>query len=64
MFINKVTLFVTAYKQHKYPSEKNMDKKMNRPYIICHMVSSVDGKVTGDFFKTEKSKKGVKECED
>lgn len=27
MFINKVTLFVTAYKQHKYPSEKNMDKK-------------------------------------
>ena len=25
------------------------------------MVSSVDGKVTGDFFKTEKSKKGVKE---
>ena len=23
--------------------------KMNRPYIICHMVTSVDGKVTGDF---------------
>ncbi len=22
---------------------------MNRPYIICHMVTSVDGKVTGDF---------------
>lgn len=22
---------------------------MNRPYIICHMVSSIDGKVTGDF---------------
>lgn len=22
---------------------------MNRPYIICHMVMSVDGKVTGDF---------------
>jgi len=22
---------------------------MNRPYIICHMVISVDGKVTGDF---------------
>lgn len=21
----------------------------NRPYIICHMVSSIDGKVTGDF---------------
>lgn len=27
---------------------------MNRPYIICHMVSSIDGKVTGDFlFKDE-----------
>lgn len=27
MFINKVTLFVIAYKQHRCPSEKNMDKK-------------------------------------
>lgn len=25
------------------------DETMTRPYIICHMVSSVDGKVTGDF---------------
>jgi len=22
---------------------------MNRPYVICHMVTSLDGKVTGDF---------------
>ena len=22
---------------------------MNRPYIICHMMTSIDGKVTGDF---------------
>lgn len=22
---------------------------MNRPYIICHMVMSIDGKVTGDY---------------
>ena len=22
---------------------------MTRPYIICHMVTSIDGKVTGDF---------------
>jgi len=22
---------------------------MNRPYIVCHMVTSIDGKVTGDF---------------
>ena len=23
---------------------------MNRPYIICHMVTSIDGKVTGGFY--------------
>lgn len=28
---------------------------MDRPYIICHMVTSVDGKVTGDFL-------GLPEC--
>lgn len=22
---------------------------MNRPYVICHMVTSLDGKVTGQF---------------
>ncbi len=27
--------------------------KRNRPYIICHMVTSIDGKVTGDFLNTE-----------
>ena len=25
---------------------------MNRPYIICHMVASLDGKVTGRFLST------------
>ena len=25
---------------------------MNRPYIICHMVTSIDGKVTGNFLST------------
>lgn len=24
---------------------------MNRPYIICHMTTSIDGKVTGDFLR-------------
>ncbi len=28
---------------------------MNRPYIICHMVTSVDGKVTGDFLSCPES---------
>ena len=26
---------------------------MNRPYIICHMLSSIDGKVTGKFLEDE-----------
>ena len=26
---------------------------MNRPYIICHMVTSIDGKVTGKFLESE-----------
>lgn len=28
---------------------------MNRPYIICHMTMSIDGKVTGDFLAKEPS---------
>ncbi len=33
---------------------------MNRPYIICHMTMSIDGKVTGDFLSKETS---VSACE-
>ena len=33
----------------KIISEKETEKRMNRPYIVCHMVTSIDGKVTGDF---------------
>lgn len=25
----------------------------NRPFVICHMVTSIDGKVTGDFLFTK-----------
>jgi len=28
---------------------------MNRPYIICHMVTSIDGKVTGEFLSSPAS---------
>ena len=27
----------------------NKTDDMTRPYVICHMVMSIDGKVTGDF---------------
>lgn len=33
---------------------------MNRPYIICHMVTSIDGKVTGDFLSQPECERAVK----
>ncbi len=35
-------------------AQKWITKHGIRPYIICHMVTSIDGKVTGDFLYTEK----------
>lgn len=32
---------------------------MERPYIICHMVTSIDGKVTGDFLSKPESLNAV-----
>lgn len=32
---------------------------MNRPYIICHMVTSIDGKVTGEFLSSPESQKAI-----
>lgn len=32
------------------------DDKMNRPYVICHMVTSIDGKVTGNFLFNQECK--------
>ena len=32
---------------------------MNRPYIICHMVTSIDGKVTGEFLSSPECEKAT-----
>ena len=32
---------------------------MNRPYIICHMVTSIDGKVTGEFLSRPECEKAT-----
>ncbi len=32
---------------------------MNRPYIICHMVTSIDGKVTGNFLSQPECQKAT-----
>lgn len=34
---------------------------MNRPYIICHMVTSIDGKVTGKFLESEAGLKAAEQ---
>ena len=32
---------------------------MNRPYIICHMTTSIDGKVTGEYLYLHESESAV-----
>lgn len=32
---------------------------MNKPYVICHMVTSIDGKVTGDFLSRPEYEKAT-----
>lgn len=34
---------------------------MNRPYIICHMLSALDGKITGEFMGTESARSAGEE---
>ena len=34
---------------------------MNRPYIICHMTTSIDGKVTGDFLFRDECAEAIEE---
>ena len=28
---------------------------MNRPYVICHMLQSIDGKIAGGFFREKQT---------
>jgi len=32
---------------------------MDRPYVVCHMLMSIDGKVTGDFLNNEKCSESI-----
>lgn len=43
----------------KYRPIGRMEQHMQRPYIICHMVISLDGKVTGDFLTAPECEKGT-----
>ena len=35
---------------------------MNPPYIICHMVTSLDGKATGSFLSTRECERSTDLC--
>ena len=39
------------------------DSTMNRPYIVCHMLTSLDGKITGPYMKTKAVKGASDEYE-
>lgn len=36
---------------------------MERPYIICHMLTSLDGKIIGDYLKEERTAYFIDEYE-
>lgn len=33
-------------------------KEINRPFVVCHMLASLDGKIDGDFFSVKESLSG------
>lgn len=35
---------------------------MERPYIICHMLSALDGRITGKFMRNEKDSQAAGAC--
>lgn len=38
-----------------------MKEQLQRPYVICHMVMSIDGKVTGDFLYRDEAAAAIEE---
>ena len=37
---------------------------MNRPYIFCHMLTSLDGKIMGNYMSTPEGEIGSSVCAD
>ena len=52
--INEINLRGGEIKTSCSYARKYIEKNGLRPYIICHMVTSIDGKVTGDFLYSQK----------
>ena len=36
---------------------------MNRPYITCYMMNSLDGKIIGEYFETERGQEYIAKYE-
>ena len=47
--INSINLSGGEIKASCSYAQKYIEKKGIRPYVICHMMTSIDGKVTGDY---------------
>lgn len=30
--------------------------EMNKPFVVCHMLASLDGKIDGEFFSAQESR--------
>ncbi len=52
--INEINLRGGEIKTSCSYARKYVEKNGIRPYVICHMMTSIDGKVTGDFLYSEK----------
>ena len=58
--INEINLYGGQVRASCSYAKKYIEKNGLRPVVICHMVTSIDGKVTGDFLSSEK---GTEVCE-
>ena len=36
---------------------------MKRPYVVCHMLTSIDGKIDGEFFESSESLSALRRFE-
>jgi hypothetical protein len=44
-------------------TKRKRDTNLERPYIICHMLTSLDGKIIGDYLDEDRTAYFIKEYE-
>lgn len=51
--IRQLTEKFMSEKRFSFPHNELVEKKENRPEVICHMVSTIEGKIAGQSFAEE-----------